>query len=156
MSAQPSRTAEPLYFFLWTSWPKIVGSNLAEHSVPYKVEGKTLVVYVDNSVVAQSLHFAMPETAARIRKLFPQSTIEVIKTRRWTGPFPLSEVYNVKPPDAPEAEGPRPELFELIAKLSNEQRKDILSQLKDIKDIELKESLLQAWVHAMAEPASEP
>lgn len=140
------------YLFLWTSWPTLVGPTLASHSIPIKVDGDTLVVAVSDGITAQSVQFAAPHIAQFIKERAPQSTIDRIKTRPWPGPMTIAQLNAQVPVAAPEEkEKPRLPLPTLLERLNDVQKMEILENLRAIKDLELKESMLYVWVRALAE-----
>ena len=128
-------------------WPEIVGSKIAEHTVPLKNTYNTLVILSNHSVFAQELSFMevelrrkilikFPKLSASIKQLkfivdsdyfqtqkkFQENTVE--KKPKFTPPHPFS-----------------PEFKKLKA--------DAELMMKDIEDPELKQDLISLYFQTM-------
>lgn len=60
-------------------WPEVVGEPLAASTRPLRVQGKTLWVYVENTVLQHHLSFLVPKMLERLRVVAPGSTIDSIR-----------------------------------------------------------------------------
>lgn len=73
VNKSPVHVKETFNFLsLIENWPKIVGSFLAQHTIPLKNQNKTLVVLSDNSSVAQEMGLLEETIKQKIMILFPE------------------------------------------------------------------------------------
>ena len=138
------QSVHPASLTVWTCWPEIVGSTLAQQSLPHKIERGVLWVYAQDSTVAHMLHCHAPDILQRIQERKPTSDLTSVKTRIWNGPTPLQMAPSESLPVTPEP------LMECLMKLTPEQQLTMLETLKDVPDAEIKERLLSLWARGLA------
>jgi hypothetical protein len=64
---------------MFSRWGEIVGESLAAGTRPVRVQGRTLWVYVENSVLRHHLSFLVPKMLERLREVAPGCTIDTIR-----------------------------------------------------------------------------
>lgn len=60
-------------------WHEVVGEPLAGSTRPLRVQGKTLWVYAENTVLQHHLSFLVPTMLERLRVVAPGSCIDSIR-----------------------------------------------------------------------------
>ena len=67
------------------TWTDVVGSKVAEHTLPERVSGKILIVQVSNSVWMQELHFLKEKIVSKLNIQFENLQLDDIRFK--TGSF---------------------------------------------------------------------
>lgn len=68
------------YSILTDEWKRIVGEAISKHTRPGRIEGQTLIIYVDNSVWLSELsRFSSGELLAKIKERFGSGRIGNIR-----------------------------------------------------------------------------
>ena len=62
-------------------WPEVVGEALAARTRPLKIEGKRLVLAVDEPAIATHVKFLQPELLARLSELLGPDRVTAIDLR---------------------------------------------------------------------------
>ena len=60
-------------------WGDVVGTHLARSTRPLRVDGTTLVVWVENGVLLHHLSYLVPRVLERLRETAPGNTIDTIR-----------------------------------------------------------------------------
>lgn len=63
----------------FAAWSKVVGEHLSRSTRPLRVNGTTLVVWVENAVLLHHLSYLVPRLLERVRDYAPGSTIDAIR-----------------------------------------------------------------------------
>ena len=64
---------------LMTAWPSMVGSELAEHSIPVGIDDGTLTVQCDSTAWATQLRLMRSQVTTTIMTTYPQAKIESVR-----------------------------------------------------------------------------
>lgn len=128
-------------------WPNIVGSKIAEHTIPLKNTYNTLVILSNHSVFAQELSFMEVELRRKILLKFPtlSQSIKKLKFIVDSEYFQTQKKFQEKTTDkkskfvAPHPFSPE------FKKLKN----DAEELMKDIEDPDLKKVLISLYFQTM-------
>lgn len=126
-------------------WPKIIGENLAQHSIPLKNSNGKLTILTDHSAFSQQLNFMEKIIKNKIFQYFPElrSSINKIYFKTNIGHFNAkksvpSEKKRDKKKVIPQLHPFSPQYIKIKQKAELE--------FKEIKDEELKKTLTSIYI----------
>jgi len=126
-------------------WSEIVGERLAEHTIPLKMQNKSLTVLTSHPVYAQQLSFMETPIIMKIEKTFPQMQGHIRKIF-----FKADNAYSHKQvKQATQKQVVKQEFKQKWHKQSPQYKKleqQALQNLVDIEDPELKEKLVSIYI----------
>ena len=141
-SGSPTATESIFNFLnLVESWDTIVGTQMAQHTVPIKNVRKTLTIISDHPVYSQQLSFLQTQIIKKIIESFPSLQGQIKQIRFQTNSHffrqkKITHEKNQKTP--PQWHRFSPEVIQL--------KKEIQEHLKDINDPELVRLLTSLYI----------
>jgi hypothetical protein len=114
-------------------WPKLVGSVLAENSLPAYFLGSELWIYTSHAIWMQQLSFAKPELLAQINTFLQEYNGPQVSDLRWT----------LLPADFPAL--PESKLALPPAEVDPEKEQQFEAMVAAIADPEARQSLCRMW-----------
>lgn len=119
---------------LQASWAEFVGPQLAQHSQPQKMQGRSLLVLTRGSIWSQEIMLLQGTLVPAIRKRFPRLPIEAIRCR----------VGTLRGDSGPAPERATPDLTQIELPATVTHRLEQLAA--EIADPGLRESFLRAVI----------
>lgn len=126
-AAARAQQAEMLRQTLAPLWEQVVGTDIASHSHPVRMEGRCLLVHADSSLWSNQIRHRYPDFIQRLQQFPELRQIAELRVR---------VVPSNQAPGPEKAEHPRPSL-------SSGASEVISGVAKDIQDDTLREALMR-------------
>ncbi|WP_417909277.1 DciA family protein [Candidatus Electronema sp. PJ] len=114
-------------------WPKLVGKQLAEHSLPAYFLRDELWIYTRHAIWMQQLSFAKPELLAQINAFLQEYNGPQVSDLRWT----------LLPADFPSLPAAKPALPP--AQVDPEEERQFQVMAEAIADPEVRQAFCRLW-----------
>jgi len=114
---------------LYPVWPDIVGPDLAKHSRPLVIAGKSLVVQVESPVWAAAMRQRHQALVARLRELEGMRPIDEIRIRVSPTPIPVGPTETSRGPALPVTKAAADSIALTAAAIEDPSLKEALMRL---------------------------
>ena len=64
--------------FIYENWAEIVGKNTAKNTKPFKIYGKKMFIYAENSVIMSEMVYKKKEIMDKVNAVFREEKIKEI------------------------------------------------------------------------------
>lgn len=138
------------FISLIKAWEKIVGANMAKHTIPLKLQNKTLFILSNHPAFSASVSFMEEGIKTNIFKEFPNLKAGLKNLSFQINPtFFETQKNSLKGQISGETKTQSPKLHPYSPKYKK-LKKEAIELVGDIEDQELKESLISIYMQMKA------